>query len=348
MKDPISIHNNHQERIDEIFGKIARFFSKPSVQDSGLRGRYRKKGEDIPVNISSSEAEKFYKQADTEFALKAKAYKDKLLDPSFCDPAYIEKTSKGKKNKVKTIQKERRISYLPNGGIIINGHNEIHDFSELYIENTIQGEGVGSFRKILVKDFVCYNDEVDLYGIAWLFNKNASYEANKISGKLYANKYNQSVNFDGEWYYGDFHGKMIGKKIILPTSKSSSKSALDELKKLEKLIDEVKNNYNYNFGDLELDEIKNKVYSSDNQKIKNLYPDFAKISKYITSQLSNEIARLKSMIDQNKDQDQINDEIEVLFKKFKLIDYKITNFWNEYKNLNPPKSQSKPSKKIKV
>jgi len=348
MKDPISIHNNHQERIDEIFGKIARFFSSTPTQSSGIKGTYRKKGEEIPVGISSKEAEKFHQKADTEFAIKAKAYKDKMLDPSFCDPAYTEKLSKGKKSKIQNNQKERRISYLPDGGIIINGQNEIHDFSELFIENTIRGEGNGSFRKMLVKDFVCYNDVVDLYGIAWLFNKNASYEANKISGKLYANKYNQSVNFNGEWYYGDFYGRMIGKKIILPSSKTSSKPIVDELNKLEKLIDEVKNNFNYNFGDLEIDEIKNKVYSSDNQKIKNLYPEFAKIYKYITSSISNEIPRLKSMIDQNKDQDQIKDEIDDLYKKFKQIDYKINNFWNEYNNLSLPKSQPKQVKKIKV
>ena len=177
MKDSISKHDNHQERIDEIFGKIARFFSSSNKND-GLTGSYKKKGKTSLINLSDKDKEEFARRADIDFQLKVQNQKNKLLDPSFCDPAYVEKSTKSKKNK--KPEKKGRISYLFGGGISINGDKNIIDYSDVYIENTIRGEGMGSFRKIGVKDFVCYDINRDLYGIGWIFHDAASYDAKKF------------------------------------------------------------------------------------------------------------------------------------------------------------------------
>jgi hypothetical protein len=350
MKNPINTHKNHQNRIDEIFGKIAKFFSSSNKND-GLTGSYKKKGTTSLINLSNKDKEEFAKKADAELQLKIQNEKNKLLDPSFCDPNYVEKSTKEKNNK-KPVKKGR-ISYLSGGGISINGDKNIIDYSDVYIENTIRGEGMGSFRKMGVKDFVCYDINRDLYGIGWLFHDGASYDAKKISGKLYANRFNQPLNFDGEWYTGKFYGKFAGSKALNRIKPSLSKNEiLNKFKSLQELIKQTKINFDSKFKFENFDELENRIKKSDNKKLINFIPELYRIKKYLsTIELkqgmggssyikSDEIYKIKSKIDQNGDLDDISSEIDDLFKYFKMIDSKINNFYDELKSLSKTSNPS--------
>jgi hypothetical protein len=205
---------------------------------------------------------------------------------------------------------------------------------------------MGVFRKINVRDFVCYDLNEDIYGISWLLDPYSSYVAEKISGKLQANKTNQSVNFDGDWISGKFHGKIAGYQALNRLKASPSKKDItDKFLKLQDLIKETKNNFDLKLSLEDFGKINNIVKNSNNEKLKNLFPDILKIKNYLLNfQInkgigsssyitSNEIYRIKSQIDNNEDLDEINSDIQELFKNFKIINSKINNFWEEYKKV---------------
>jgi hypothetical protein len=72
-----------------------------------------------------------------------------------------------------------------------------------------KGKGTGRFRHAVVRDFKCYDEGKDLYGIKWLFDGKVSYEAESISGQLKANKKDQGVDFKGKWSDGIFYGTFL-------------------------------------------------------------------------------------------------------------------------------------------
>ena len=138
MKNPLETHKNHQNRINEIFGKISKFFSSLAPE------------------------------SDRDIMYKANLVKGqiKLLDPNTCDrKSFIsepeeERDNKNKKNQKKKLKKpvkSARIGLLPSGGIIIDSNKIINNYSELFIENLVRGTGMGSFRKLNVRDLVCYD-----------------------------------------------------------------------------------------------------------------------------------------------------------------------------------------------
>jgi hypothetical protein len=241
------------------------------------------------------------------------------------------------------------------GGICIDNDKIINDFSELYIENTINGKGNGSFRKINLRDFVCYDLNSDIYGIAWLMDPDATYIANKISGKLYANKINQSVNFSGSWETGKFNGRNIGSRLILPGSQPSQKDVQKKFEYIQNLIKSIKIDFDQKFKEENNQELIGRTKSSDNDKLKDLLPDFLKIQKYLSNIIilqsmggsssyikSPEIYRIKEMIQNKEDSDDIMDEINALIKEFKIIQSKIDKFYTEYQKL-PISNQSGPN-----
>jgi len=71
------------------------------------------------------------------------------------------------------------------------------------------GKGTGKFDHAIVSDFKCYDLNADIYGIKWLFDDSAQYEADSISGDLKAGVKNQSVTFMGTWSEGRFYGKFM-------------------------------------------------------------------------------------------------------------------------------------------
>lgn len=354
MKDPISTHNNHGDKINEIFGKIAKFFS-PFKKDDGMTAKITKTG--TPIPLSRKEKEDIIARRNLEYQRNIEKYREsRLVDPSFCDPGYTPKETKGKKSGKSSPKKSFKISVLPSGGIMIDKDKIIKDFSELYVENTVRGQGMGSFRKITVRDFVCYHKTDDLFGISWLFDDNASYEAQKISGKLSANKFNQSVNFSGEWFTGKFYGRIIGSRIILPNTSPSKSDLSKKYENLKNLISQTSKDFIDKFGNLSNSEIENKVNSSDDNELKNSLDDFFKIKKYLTSNFSvkqgmgtstyvqsNELSRIKSMIDQNLDEDDTLVEIEDLYKNFKMISSKINKFYNKFEKLSSASTPSTPT-----
>ena len=343
MKNPINTHKNHQNRIDEIFGKIAKFFS-PSNKNDGLTGSYKKKGKTSLINLSNKDKEEFARKADIELQLKIQNYRNKMLDSSNCG-------SETEDNKGKKPQKSNsgRVSLLPTGEIMIDGDKIIKDYSELYIENTVRGTGMGNFRKLIVRDLVCYDLDKDMYGIAWLLALDTTYVAEKISGKLLANKFNQSVNFQGDWQSGKFYGKFAGSKALNRVKPSLSKNdILNKFKNLQDLIKQTKINFDSKFKFENFNELENKIKKSNNQKLINFLPEFFRIKRYLSTIdlkqgmggssyiKSDEIYKIKSKIDQNEDNDEIISDIEDLYKYFKIIDSKINNFYDELKNLSKP------------
>lgn len=367
MKDPIKFHKDQNKKIDEIFGKIAKFFSSSNSGDD-LTARVSKTG--TPIPLSSSEKENLQKQRQLSYLANIEKYKaSTLLNPDTCgkEPVQSEKKGKGTTKQKKTFYTKPRVQMTPDGGIMIDKDKIIKNYSELYIENTVNGVGMGIFRKINVRDFVCYDLNEDIYGISWLLDPYSSYVAEKISGKLQANKTNQSVSFDGDWISGKFHGKIAGyqalNRLKAPTSK---KEITERFLKLQDLIKETKNNFDSKLGLEDFGEMNKNIKNSSNQKLKNLFPDIVKIKNYLlnfqtnkgmgksTYITSNEIYRIKSQIDNNEDSDEIISDIQDLFKNFKIIDSKINNFWEEYKKVisdvkNDSESGKLPkSKKIKL
>jgi hypothetical protein len=347
MKNPLETHKNHQNRIDEIFGKIAKFFSSSNKND-GLTGSYKKKGKTSLINLSNKDKEEFAKNADAELQLKIQNYRNKMLDSSTCGSETED--NKGKKPQT---PKSGRVSLLPTGEIMIDGDKIIKDYSELYIENTVRGSGMGSFRKIIIRDLVCYDLSKDTYGIAWLLNSDTAYVAEKISGKLLANKFNQSVNFQGDWQSGPFYGKFAGSKALNRIKPSLSKNEiLNKFKSLQDLIKQTKSNFDSKFKFENFDELENRIKKSDNKKLINFIPEFFRIKKYLSTIdlkqgmggssyiKSDEIYKIKSKIDQNEDSDEIVSDIEDLYKYFKIIDSKINNFYGELKSLSKTSNPS--------
>jgi hypothetical protein len=86
-----------------------------------------------------------------------------------------------------------------------------------------KGKGTGSYDNAIVNDFKCYDLSKDIYGIKWLFDDSASYEAESITGDLKAGVKNQSVAFFGKWKAGLFQGKfMSDPKDFSPGSRLGS------------------------------------------------------------------------------------------------------------------------------
>jgi hypothetical protein len=115
------------------------------------------------------------------------------------------------------------------------GLNKIQNIKGLQFELVDnKGKGTGRFRNAVVRDFKCYDEDKDLYGIKWLFEIKVSYEAESISGQLKANRKNQGVDFKGKWndgvFFGtfmsdpnDFNGTRGQGAVILSASKTKGK-----------------------------------------------------------------------------------------------------------------------------
>lgn len=346
MKDPINSHKDQNQKMDEIFGKIAKFFSSSSDNDD-MTARISKTGQPIP--LSSSEKKQLQKQRDLSYLANIEKYKaGTLLNPDTCGKDYVqpEKKGKGAIKQKKAFYQKPRVQMIPNGGIMIDQDKIIKNYSELYIENTVNGVGMGVFRKINVRDFVCYDLNDDLYGISWLLDPYSSYVAEKISGKLQANKTNQSVSFDGDWISGKFYGRIAGSQALNRLKSSPSKTEVtDKFFKLQDLIKETKNNFDLKLSLEDFGKMNKIVKESNNEKLKNLFTDIIKIKNYLlnfqiskgigrsTYVTSNEIYKIKSQIDNNEDPNEVMTNIQELFKNFKIINSKINNFWEEYKNV---------------
>ena len=339
MKDPVKVHSDQEQKINEIFGKIAQFFSPSKSKQEKLR--------------------------DIEFSSKVEKYKSaKLLNPDTCDKegTYVDlsdkKDKKDTRSKKILPKKTVRINLLPSGEIVIDGDKIIKDYSELYIENTVRGVGMGSFRKLNVRDLVCYNLNEDTYGIAWLLNPDASYIANKISGKLFANKFNQSVTFDGNWQTGKFYGRISGSQA-LNRLKSPNIDLNNKFNQLKDLIIKTKNNFDNKFKFEDFKQINQKIKESNNEKLKSLFSEILKFKTYLSnieikgmgtsSYLdSDEMKDIKSRIDKKENSDEIILDIDDLMKRFRTMDSKTEKFWDEYKNLLSggsisPKKGKKPT-----
>ena len=365
MKDPINSHRDHDKRMDEIFGKIAKFFSS-SNDGNDYQARVSRTGK--PINLSSSEKKQIQTQRDLSYQANIEKYKaGYLLNPDTCGKYYVPVQKKDKQNskQKKTSYRKPRIQIIPNGGIMIDQDKIIKNYSELYIENTVNGVGMGAYRKINVRDFVCYDLEEDVYGISWLLDSSASYVAEKISGKLQANKSRQSINFDGNWITGKFQGKISGSQALNRLKPLPSKSEIsDKFLKLQDLIKETKNNFDLKLSLEDFNQMNRIVRESENEKLKNLFTDILKIKNYLLNfqvnrgmgsssyVTSNEIYRIKSQIDNNENVDEIMSDIQELTKEFKIINSKINNFWEAYKNAisgnkNEPEKEKLPKFKKK-
>jgi hypothetical protein len=348
MKNPLKTHIDHQNRLDEIFGKISNFFQS------------------LKQSISP--------ESDRDILYKANLVKGqlKLLDPSTCstnvsfydpkEPYYFEKgkgKGKGKEKnrryyKPSKLPKSGRIKILPNNGIMIDDDKIILNYADLYVENLVRESGMGTFRKLNVRDLVCYDLSRDIYGIAWLLDPYASYTAEKISGKLLANKYNQSVLFQGNWESGKFYGRAEGSRQInkiLNQNKNSSINKAEVQKKLENLqnlVKQTKINFDTKFKNEDFDNIEKTVKNSKNNQLIKFIPELYTIKNYLstieskkgmgtsTYIKSDEVYNLKSRIDKNEDLDDISSDIDDLLKYFKTIDSKINNFYKEYNKLSTP------------
>lgn len=93
---------------------------------------------------------------------------------------------------------------------IVIGTNKIGNIKGLRFELLdSKGKGTGKFDNAIVSDFKCYDTDKDIYGIKWLFDDSAKFEAESITGDLKANKKNQSLNFHGKWMEGKFYGRFF-------------------------------------------------------------------------------------------------------------------------------------------
>lgn len=257
MKDPVKILNEHQKEMDEIFGKIAKFFSsskKPAgVTQTQWSGKFTnpwyRTSHKMPYVPTGEDIEK----QTQDYQSKIDAYRLQSTNPAGC--------VNNDGTKPKDTANIRRNS---DGGITIDNDKVIADFSELYIEKTVRGQGSGAFRNITARDFVCYDLEEDLYGIAWLLSEGARYYAEKISGKLYANKFNQPVFFKGNWVRGNFFG--TGPKLILPSMSGKKKSIDKEFNSLKNLIITVKDNFDSNIDKINVEDLKSRIKAIAQQK----------------------------------------------------------------------------------
>lgn len=328
MKNPISTHKKHRQKFDEIFGKIAKFFSSGNKDSESKVNK---------TNDANSAARKSYLDNIERYRAGKPLIKKGTEKIDVENPEKT--TEKNQKKEVPSdTEKDFTISVLSPFGISING-NDIQDFSNLFVENIGNGQGMGSFRRILHKDFMNYDIKKDIYGISWLFSPNASYDAESISGKLLANKLNQSINFTGNWMTGKFYGKMAGTNISLPSSKPDKKSILDKFENLQNLIKKTI----HKFEDLDVEN-----FSDEMLKIKNYLDTMQQIGfggkKYVSS---NELKRIKSMIDQNFDENEIMDEMKELFSYFKSIESKIDGFSKQIKKTGTSSTPSPTGKKAK-
>jgi hypothetical protein len=101
--------------------------------------------------------------------------------------------------------------------------------------------------------------------------------------------------------------------------------------------------------------------NSNNQKLIKFLPELNKIKQYLSKTIvlkqgvgvssyikSDEIYRIKSKIDQNKDSDEIISDIEDLYKYFKIFDSKINTFHDHLVKLySSPNSTPKPKIQVK-
>jgi len=300
MKNPIHTHKKHQNRIDEIFGKISKFFS------------------------SSKPVTDVEQKSRNEYLAKVQKAEIELLNPLSCD-------SSGRKPNVK-LTSDREIK--------IDNDKFIKNYSEIYFENLVNGTGMRTFRKINIKDLICYDLDEDIYGIAWLLDYNASYTANKISGKLLAFKPNQSVNFSGSWGKGKFYGKFEGEEALtIIKSPVNKDQLLKNFSDLQEFIKKTKKNFDIKFQFEDFNQLKRKVDKSDDPKLIKIFPEIVNIKKYLstfdlrqgfggsTYLSSTEIYKIKSKIDQNENLQAINSEVSSLIKNFKQINSKIDTFY---------------------
>jgi len=72
-------------------------------------------------------------------------------------------------------------------------------------KNRNKVDNIGDLE-ISKRELRCYDVKKDVYGIAWLFNPNAKFHAEKIWGDP-KNKQNK-IYFKGSWYTGEFKGIM--------------------------------------------------------------------------------------------------------------------------------------------
>lgn len=104
----------------------------------------------------------------------------------------------------------RKVAGASGTANITIGTNAIKNIKGLRFEVVDgKGKGTGKFVNAVVRDFKCYDEGKDIYGIKWLFDDNCSYEADSITGDLKAGVKNQSVNFTGKWNGGKFYGKFM-------------------------------------------------------------------------------------------------------------------------------------------
>lgn len=176
-KDPVQIVENHNKKIEEIFGKISKFFKN----NSG--------------NITTST----YQQTISNI--------ESMQDSDeFCK---LYGTSSGQ------IANTNVSGQWDQKHIKIGNNKEIEDFSNIKLEYVDKhGKGLNKFYSARFADFKCYDLRRDLYGIAWLFDPNTRYKALSVSGNLKANfTGNQPVDFNGFWYKGDFYGKFLSDPV---------------------------------------------------------------------------------------------------------------------------------------
>lgn len=106
----------------------------------------------------------------------------------------------------------RKVAGKTGAASVTIGSNTIKNIKGLRFELlNSKGKGTGKFDNAIVNDFKCYDLNKDIYGIKWLFDDSASYEAESITGDLKAGVKNQSVAFFGKWKAGVFQGKFMSE-----------------------------------------------------------------------------------------------------------------------------------------
>ena len=194
-KDPVQINENHNKKIDEIFGKISKFFKNNSK------------------NSQTPEYQEMISRMDS------------IEDSDeLCKYHSATVTGQIANTNVSGNRYQKRLK--------IDDNKEIIDFSKLkfeYVDHS--GNGRNQFYPARYADFKCYDIEKDVFGIAWLFDPSAKYKALSIGGNLKANIRNQSVDFNGIWSNGDFYGDFksnpmvfYGNMVTPPSSTTTSSS----------------------------------------------------------------------------------------------------------------------------
>lgn len=354
MKNVLQIHQEHGKKINEIFGKIGRFFSgsdRPQLVDD-LRF------------YTSKENEKTYFDKDGKIKSDLPFDIQKHITYLQNIESYRKKISNCTDEDGNTIPVKKNVIFNKTH-LKIDDNKIIEDYSELLIENLVRGVGNNTFRKIQVKDLKCYDSDEDLYGIAWLLDRDTIYFADKISGKLYANKYNQSVNFWGDWQRGKFYGKFMDDKTSTSIN-TNKKDLLSKYNILSNLILKTKNNYHSKFGDTNFEELTRVIQNSSNEKVKKFYPEFLKIKKYLSTisskqgmgtgsgnvsyVKSDEMLKLKSKIDQNINPEQTLEELQEFINYIGKINAKIDTFYDSLKSIRTGNTSPKtpPNAPMKI